>query len=154
MPMPATLHVGWAVKMWPPALPWAPALRARFPDENLIIEDYIDFHVLLPRVSVFVCNGGYGSVLLALANGVPLVAAGKLEGKCDINARIDWSGVGVDLRTERPTAKQIAAGVARVLADPRHRENAARIQRELASYSAFEIIERRMFQTVAQRDAS
>jgi UDP:flavonoid glycosyltransferase YjiC (YdhE family) len=120
------------------------ALRARFPHDNVVVEDFIDFHVLLERTNLFICNGGSGSILLALSNGVPVLSAGKLEGKIDINARIDYAGVGVDLKTERPKSKQIADGVARVLSDPRYRENAKRLAAELLSYRPFEIIERRI----------
>jgi UDP:flavonoid glycosyltransferase YjiC (YdhE family) len=118
------------------------ALRARFPEDNLIIEDFVDFDDLLGRADLFVCNGGYGSVMQSLVRGVPILAAGKLEGKNDVNARLDFRGLGLDLRTERPTAKQIARGVARVLGDARYRENVARVKEELASYRPFEIIER------------
>lgn len=117
------------------------ALRARFPQDNVIIEDWIDFDRLFEHTDVFICNGGYGSILLALASGVPVLSAGKLEGKNDINARLDWRGLGVDLRTERPTPKQLARGLDRVLKDTRLRQNVARAQAELASYRPFEIIE-------------
>ena len=55
------------------------ALRARFPQDNVVIEDWVDFDALLPRADLFICNGGYGSIMQALMNGVPLLSAGKLE---------------------------------------------------------------------------
>jgi hypothetical protein len=58
------------------------------------------------------------------------------------SARLDWRGLGLDLRTERPTPKRLAAGVARVLGDPRYKENVARVKAELESYRPFDIIER------------
>ncbi|MDB5051911.1 MAG: UDP-glucuronosyl/UDP-glucosyltransferase [Fibrobacteres bacterium] len=118
------------------------ALRKRFPQDNVIIEDYLDFDVLLGHADLFICNGGFGSILQALMKGVPLLSAGKLEGKNDINARIDWRGVGIDLRTERPTPEAIASGVLRVLGDKRFAENVARVRAELEAYHPFEIIER------------
>jgi MGT family glycosyltransferase len=116
-------------------------LRKRFPQDNVVIEDFIDFDVLLPHADLFICNGGFGSVMRALVNGVPVLAAGKLEGKNDINARLDHCGLALDLETERPTAKQIAAGVDRVLGDARYRERVAAVRAELATYDAFAIIE-------------
>jgi UDP:flavonoid glycosyltransferase YjiC (YdhE family) len=77
-------------------------------------------------------------------NGVPLLVAGKLEAKNDINARLDYRGLALDLGTERPKPKQIARGVARVLGDPRYRQNVARLARELATYDPFAIIEREL----------
>jgi len=117
------------------------ALRRRFPQDNVVVEDFVDFDLLLEDADLFVCNGGYGSIMLSLVKGVPILSAGKLEGKNDINARLDYRGLGVDLNTERPTPRQIKDGVARVLGDPRIKGNVVRVQEELASYRPFEIIE-------------
>jgi UDP:flavonoid glycosyltransferase YjiC (YdhE family) len=119
-------------------------LRRRFPEDNVVVEDWIAYGALMPHASLFISNGGYGSVLQALTTGVPLLLAGKLEAKNDVNARLDYRGLGVDLRTERPTAKQIKRGVERVFTQRSYRENAARIRTELASYDPFAIIERRI----------
>ena len=79
---------------------------------------------------------------MALANGVPILAAGQREGKNDINARIDYFRVGIDLATERPTPKQIAAGVARILSDQCFANSIARLRVELERYRPFELIDR------------
>jgi UDP:flavonoid glycosyltransferase YjiC (YdhE family) len=117
------------------------ALRRRFPQENVVIEDYVDFDAVLERAEVFVCNGGHGSVLLSLSHGVPIVAAGVREGKNDINARVEHFGVGVNLRTETPGAKQILRAVERVLREPSYRRCAGRLRAQLADYRPLEIID-------------
>jgi UDP:flavonoid glycosyltransferase YjiC (YdhE family) len=117
-------------------------LRRRYPQDNILIEDFIDFNVLFEHTDVFVCNGGYGSVMLALRHGVPILAAGKNEMKNDGNARLDYRGLGIDLRTERPTPKQVVRGVARVLAEERLGKNLTGIRAELESHRPFEIIDR------------
>ena len=71
---------------------------------------------------------------------MPVLSAGKREGKNDINARIDHFGVGIDLRTERPAATRIATGVARILADPKYAERAARLRDELRSYEPIDLV--------------
>ena len=93
-------------------------LRERFAAPNVVIEDFINYDDLFPHVDVFVTNGGFGSVLAAMRHGVPVVAAGKREGKNDINARVGWNRLGVDLRSERPRPASIRAAVRRVLDDP------------------------------------
>ncbi|MBJ8348773.1 glycosyltransferase [Antrihabitans sp. YC2-6] len=98
---------------------------------NARVEAFVPFGALLPRCDVMVTNGGYGGVQFALANGVPLVIAGATEDKPDIAARIEWSGVGVDLHTHRPSADQIRDAVRTVLSDDRYRMRAKRIQREV-----------------------
>ena len=128
-------------------------LRRRFPQEHVVIEDYVDFDAVLARADVFVCNGGHGSVLLSLSNGVPVVGAGVREGKNDINARIEHFGVGVNLRTETPTAPQVARAVDRVLAEPSFRRRAQEVRNELARYQPLEIIDEYFAHEVELRQA-
>ena len=120
------------------------ALRERFPADNVIAEDFVDFARVFERTRLFICNGGYGSTMLALANGVPILAAGTREGKNDINARIDHFGVGIDLRTERPTARAIAKGVRRILCDDRYVTRAAALRDELRGYDPLDLITREL----------
>ncbi len=119
-------------------------LRQSYPQPNLVIEDFLPYEELFPLVDVFVTNGGFGSVLAALSRGIPVVCAGKREGKNDINARVDYNGLGVDLRTEHPRARKIAASVRRVIADQQFTDNVARVKTELASYEPLTIIRRRI----------
>src|SRR5258708_10715016 len=74
-------------------------LRRRFPQENVVIEDYIDFEAVLKRSDVFVCNGGHGSVLLSPSKGVPVVGAGVRQGNNDITAPVETVGGGISLHT-------------------------------------------------------
>ena len=119
-------------------------LRARFTQDNVIVEDYLDYGSLMPRADLFITNGGYGSVMQALINKVPLLLAGRLEGKNDVNARMDYRGLGIDLRSERPSAKRIAASVKKILSSPTYRDTVARLHDVLTSYDPFAIIERRV----------
>ncbi|OHV65186.1 nucleotide disphospho-sugar-binding domain-containing protein [Pseudofrankia sp. BMG5.36] len=98
---------------------------------NARVERFIPFDRLLPHVDVFVTNGGYGGVQLALSHGVPIVGAGKTEDKIEVNARVAAAGVGVNLRTQTPELGQIRAAVAAVLADSRYATAARRMQAEI-----------------------
>ncbi|MGH2809448.1 MAG: glycosyltransferase, partial [Actinomycetota bacterium] len=117
-------------------------LRTRYSAPNVVIEDFIDYDVLFPHVDLFVTNGGYGSILEAMCHGVPVVSAGTREGKNDNNARIQHNRLGIDLRTERPKARQVAAAVTKALTDPAIRRKVDRLRDELASYEPVTIIER------------
>ena len=83
-----------------------------------------------------VTNGGYGSVNQALSFGVPLVAAGLTEDKADVNARIAWSGAGIDLGTNNPTPEALRRAVRTVLDEPGHRREARRLAAEFTAYDA------------------
>jgi UDP:flavonoid glycosyltransferase YjiC (YdhE family) len=116
------------------------ALRERFAFPNVVVEDWVPFGAVLPHADLMISNGGYGSVLFALSNGVPLVVAGTREGKNDINARVSYTGAGIDLRTETPSAARIARAATAVLTEPRYREHARRIQQEIGQYDPMGII--------------
>lgn len=110
-------------------------LRARFPQENFIIEDFIDFNSVMPYADVYVTNAGYGGVMLSLQHSLPMVAAGVHEGKNEIAARIGYVKVGVNLKTERPTARQIQAAVEEVLNNREYKRNAQQLRAEFQQYN-------------------
>jgi MGT family glycosyltransferase len=104
--------------------------------QNVRAEKFIPFAHLLPFVTVMVTNGGYGSVHMALAHGVPLVVAGATEDKMEVAARVEWSGAGINLRTQYPSPEKIREAAREVLSNPTYRENAQRIQRDFSCYHA------------------
>lgn len=87
---------------------------------NARVASYLPFEWLLPKVDVLVTNGGYGTVNQALSFGIPIVGAGQSEDKAEVNARIAWSGVGIDLQTNNPDAAQIGHAVRSILSDQRY----------------------------------
>jgi UDP:flavonoid glycosyltransferase YjiC (YdhE family) len=74
---------------------------------------------------VLVTNGGYGSVNQAMSFGIPLVTAGLTEDKADVNARVAWSGVGINLATNEPTPQALREAVRTVLDKPNYRLRAS-----------------------------
>jgi MGT family glycosyltransferase len=100
---------------------------------NARLSQYLPFEWILPKVDVFVTNGGYGSVNQAMSFGIPLVTAGLTEDKADVNARVAWSGVGVDLASNEPTPQALREAVRAVLDKPDYRRRAALIAGEFAS---------------------
>jgi UDP:flavonoid glycosyltransferase YjiC (YdhE family) len=99
---------------------------------NARVASYLPFEWLLPKVDVLVTNGGYGSVNQAMSFGIPLVTAGLTEDKADVNARVAWSGVGIDLATNEPTPEALREAVRTVLDQPRYRLRALQIADEFA----------------------
>jgi MGT family glycosyltransferase len=103
---------------------------------NVRLEEFISHNYLLPHVSVMITNGGYGGVQQALANGVPLVGAGKSEDKPEVCSRIAWSGVGINLNTQTPKPAQIRAAVQKILANSSYKQKATQMQAEYAKHDA------------------
>ncbi len=99
---------------------------------NARLANYLPFEWILPKADVFVTNGGYGSVNQAMSFGVPLVSAGLTEDKADVNARVAWSGVGIDLKTNTPTPQMLRDAVRRVLDTQSYRARASLMAQEFA----------------------
>ncbi|MCS5717946.1 glycosyltransferase [Herbiconiux sp. CPCC 205763] len=100
---------------------------------NVRAASYLPYDRLLPLTDVFLTNGGYGGVHYAMEHGVPLVVAGATEDKVEVTARVAWSGVGVNLKTNEPTPARIRDAVREVLAEPRYREASARIGSDIVA---------------------
>jgi UDP:flavonoid glycosyltransferase YjiC (YdhE family) len=100
---------------------------------NARLASYLPFEWILPDADVFVTNGGYGSVNQAISFGVPLVTAGLTEDKADVNARVAWSGVGINLATNTPTPQALRNAVRTVLDTQSYRLRASLMAKEFAA---------------------
>jgi MGT family glycosyltransferase len=115
------------------------SLESLLPDgipANARIASFIPHPQLLPHVDVMITNGGFNGVQMALANGVPVIGAGRSEDKPEICARIDWLGVGIDLKTDKPTPAQIRSAVGKILADRSYQKRAQDMQKIISEYDA------------------
>ncbi|WP_245894139.1 glycosyltransferase [Chamaesiphon polymorphus] len=104
--------------------------------KNLRLEQFIPFYHLMPHVDVMVTNGGFGGVQIALSHGVPLVVAGATEEKPEIAARVAWGGVGIDLKTGKPSEKKIREAVRKILCNSIYKSKAESLQAEYGKYNA------------------
>lgn len=104
--------------------------------DNVRVEKFLPHAHLLPYVDVLVTNGGFNGVQIALANGVPMVTAGQTEEKPEICARVQWAGVGIDLKTSTPTPKQIREAVMKIISSSQYRQRAENFKTEMSRYDA------------------
>ena len=138
----------------------APALEALADDDLLVVvatggrpldtlprlpanaraAEYLPYDELLPKTDVFVTNGGYGGVQIALRHGVPIVTSGGKEDKPEVAGRIEWSGVGRRLRSETPSAKAVGAAIRSVLDDPGYRTSAERMSARMAAAGGMAVL--------------
>jgi MGT family glycosyltransferase len=114
-------------------------LRKRFPHGNLIIEDFIPFGDVMPYADVYITNGGYGGVMLGIENELPQVVAGVHEGKNEINARVGYFKLGVNLKTEKPTPEQLKKAVLKVISYPAYKANVKKLATEFSHFDPNEI---------------
>jgi UDP:flavonoid glycosyltransferase YjiC (YdhE family) len=72
----------------------------------------------MPHCDAVVMHAGHGTLMRALASGVPVVACPAGGDMGENAARVTWSGTGVALPRRLVTPRGIRLAVRRVLADP------------------------------------
>jgi UDP:flavonoid glycosyltransferase YjiC (YdhE family) len=72
--------------------------------------------------------------MLGIENNLPMVVAGVHEGKNEINARVGYFKLGINLGTEKPTPAQVKRAVETVLADSTYRDNVKALSKEFSQY--------------------
>jgi len=118
------------------------ALRARYPQDNFIIEDFIPFNDVMPLCDAYITNGGYGGVLLGIENKLPMVVAGVHEGKNEICARVGYFKLGINLKTETPKPEDIRKAVEEITSNPVYKNNVVRLSQEFATYNTNRLVEK------------
>jgi MGT family glycosyltransferase len=100
---------------------------------NVHVEGYIPQSLLLPYCSMVVSHAGAGSVVGALAHGLPMVLI-PLGADQPLNAaRCEDIRVAQVLDALEVTPDDMRDAVSTVLADPTYRLNAARIRDEIVA---------------------
>lgn len=87
---------------------------------------------LLERATILVSHCGHGSVMKALAAGVPMLCMPISREQPENAARVEWHGAGVRLEPGAPS-DEIRAALARILADDRFASNARELGRKIRS---------------------
>ncbi len=97
---------------------------------NVHIEPFIPQAQLLPHCNLVVSHGGSGSVIGALAHGLPLVVIPMDADQPDNASRCEALGIGLVLDPVAATAEEVGEAVHAVLSGAAFREAAMRLRRE------------------------
>jgi MGT family glycosyltransferase len=108
-------------------------LRPEALPTNVHHAPWVNHARLLPRCAAVVTPGGSGTIVAALAAGVPLVIVPTTWDKPDNAQRVVEAGVGVRLSPRRCTPDRLRAAVETVLTDPAYAERAQRMAARLAA---------------------
>jgi MGT family glycosyltransferase len=79
--------------------------------------NWLSYEQAMPHAAAVVCHAGHGTVVRALANGVPVVAVPHSGDMAENAARIDWAGVGVRLPWRLLAPLTLRLAVERALRD-------------------------------------
>lgn len=99
---------------------------------NVAVRDYLPHAAVLPQTSAVVTHAGLGTVAAALGSGVPLVCTPIARDQPLNASRVEAVGAGLTVPAATASVEDVRAAVHDVLADPRHRDGAARIARASA----------------------
>jgi len=100
---------------------------------NVSLVNWISYSRSMPGASLVVCHAGHGTLVRALASGIPVLAVPHSGDMGENAARLDWSGAGVRLPWRLLSATTLRLAVARALDD---RESFAARAQELAAWAA------------------
>ena len=101
---------------------------------NARVAKFLPYELILQSVDLLITNGGYGTVNMALAHGIPTVSAGLTEDKEEVSAHVQWAGIGIDLRTNQAQPEAVRTAARRVLDRPVYRERSKQLALEFASH--------------------
>lgn len=117
---------------------------------NTRVVDYFPYDAILKHADLFIFNAGYGGAGHAIGNGVPIVVIGHLgEEKAEVAARIEWSGLGLLIRTQNPETDEIRSIVREVLNNTKYKDTALRLQKESQDLDPFASIEKQVQEFLA-----
>jgi MGT family glycosyltransferase len=101
---------------------------------NARIASFLPYAQIMPEIDLLITNGGYGTVNMAISHGIPVISAGLTEDKEEVSAHVQWSGAGIDLRTNQATHEAIQHAVDEIFTQPGYRERAQQFSLEFASH--------------------
>ncbi|GAA4544508.1 glycosyltransferase [Amycolatopsis samaneae] len=112
--------------------------RARFGDQpdHVRIEHFVPQDQLLSFVDVVVCHAGAGTILGALAHGVPLVVSPLGTDQFDMADQVVGAGAGLLAGSGTPSADAVRAAVREILGTPSFRERASAIAGKITTMPA------------------
>jgi Erythromycin biosynthesis protein CIII-like, C-terminal domain len=97
---------------------------------NVVVVASAPHDQVFPHAGAVITHAGMGTVMRALAHGLPLVCIPQGRDQHDVAARVRWHGAGLRLGTGASAAK-VRAALGRVLDEPSFREAAGRLQRAI-----------------------
>lgn len=101
------------------------------PGANMVVKPWVSYPDLLPLTNAMVTIGGGGTVMGALAHGVPLVVVPTAWDHPENAQRVVDAGVGVTVPLRRCTPRTMRHALEQVLYDPSYRHNAQRLAERL-----------------------
>ena len=118
---------------------------------NVHVERFVPQDDVLPHAAAAVCHGGSGTVLGALAAGIPLVVQPMFADQPTNAERVAASGAGIGLPTAPPSPETLRAALVKVLEQEPFRAAARKVASEMAALPLVDEAPRALERLVALR---
>jgi MGT family glycosyltransferase len=107
---------------------------------NVVARPFVPHGAVLPNARLVITHAGLGTVMAALANGVPLLCIPLKNDQFENAARVVAVGAGLRLGAHARRSS-IERAVQRILDDRRYRDRAARMAEAVAAYDGLAVAE-------------
>lgn len=115
---------------------------------NARVIDYLPYDDILAHSDALVYNGGYGGLQHSLSHAVPVIIGGKAVDKPAVAWRAEYAGVGIDLKTPKPSPELLKESVLKILNDESYKLNSKKVQKDLEKYKSDEVLEKAILEIV------
>lgn len=110
----------------------------RVPD-NVHLASAVKHSLVFPHAAAVITHAGHGTVIRALANGLPLLCLPMGRDQNDNAIKVEMKGFGLQL-SPKAEPKKIRTALLKLLEDPSYRQNAQKMKEELAKPQALEAV--------------
>ena len=106
--------------------------------DNVVVRQFVSYDALLPHCDAVVCHGGFGTVMTALAHGLPMVIVPLSADQPGHAASCRDLGVAEATTLDAATAPWIRRSITRILDNPSFRAAARRFGEDLMAMRPIE----------------
>jgi UDP:flavonoid glycosyltransferase YjiC (YdhE family) len=94
---------------------------------NARVVDWLDFARAMPEAALVICHGNHGTVVRALAEGVPVLVSPAMPDDAEHGARVAWSGAGLMIPKPLLSTASLRSASRVLLGEPKFGERARAI---------------------------
>ncbi|CAN5466909.1 glycosyltransferase [soil metagenome] len=95
---------------------------------NARVVDWLSYARTMPHCAAVICHAGHGTVVRALASGVPVIGCPAAGDMAENAARVAWVGCGISLPRRLVTARGVRLAMRKLLAEPAYAERAGALR--------------------------
>jgi UDP:flavonoid glycosyltransferase YjiC (YdhE family) len=97
------------------------------PPGNAVVRDWVSYPPLMAKASLVVCNGGHGTLAMALSKGAPVLVCPGGPDQAENGIRASWAGAGLMIPSRLVGPRSLRRVARRMLQDQRFAHAAERI---------------------------